>query len=256
MHEASWSQRRTSPAMDPVPTSWFCQCIALLPGPFQPQSWVEAMARRMPDFEVNQNTFRVADHVTWGTLSSREGWTLHLLLDATGIPEHLRRAIPPHPLIDEARTAASVFVVEAPRRQLTPLEPVATMCRMAWTFLDVGATGITFPMGLRTWTREQMLKLDPSRLAPGDVPYFVAVEAGAGQWRSAGMGQLGLPEVGCAVATEEDEEAADTQIMSMMSYLVEREGPLPVGDTVELEHRLWKVSPESDEDLQLFQRLR
>jgi hypothetical protein len=57
------------------------------------------------------------------------------------------------------------------------------------------------------------------------------------------MRQFGLPDLACVAAnTPEDFEAADVLFNSLPPYIIKRQQPLPLGDTLDLEHRKWKVT--------------
>jgi hypothetical protein len=203
-------------------------------------------------------------------------WKWHLLIDMTGLPKNVRE------IVDQARTeevttqaiqehcmSAMVFLVGAPEGA-GPMEQMQALCRIAWTLLKVGASVLVWPGGRSAWHRDRLIDIDPSSITAEHAHLFVSFDvAGPADdrlWvRTFGMHQFGLPDLACIAAnTPEDFEAADVLLNSMPPYIIKRQQPLPLGDTLDLEHRKWKVTEsgcseilclKSDFGIQVFTRI-
>ena len=75
------------------------------------------------------------------------------------------------------------------------------------------------------------------------VSFDLAGPADDRQWvRTFGMKQFGLPDLACIAAnTPGDFDAVDVLFNSLPPYVIQRQQPLPLGDTLDLGHRKWKV---------------
>ena len=140
-----------------------------------------------------------------------------------------------------------VFLVAAPTDS-GPIERMRALCEIAWAFLEVGASVLAWPSGRSAWHRDRLVDIAPSSISAEHAHLFVSFDV-AGHaddrlWvRTFGMRQFGLPDLACtATNTPEDFESADVLFNSLPPYIIKRQQPLPLGDTLDLEHRKWKVT--------------
>lgn len=127
------------------------------------------------------------------------------------------------------------------------------LCAAAWALVSVGADAIIFPSA-RTVLRRKLLQVQRLELDEDNVEWFIQARQAGESWsgldwfRTFGMDMFGLPDLVCTMPAtagepdKEQQEGIDVFFGSMIPYMVLGVGkPLPIANTIELEHRLWKV---------------
>jgi hypothetical protein len=242
----------------PIPETALLHCVALLP------ERVNVLQRAQKSLEANYPG--ITNDMDWTTLSTprkstfgplRHGpWQWHVLIDSGGLPADIAAIVSQCHMSHEARhevenlrISVMIFLQVAPANA-NHVERMKHLCQVAWACLDGGATVVAWPSGRVAWHRDKLLSLSPSELSANDIDLFVSYGIACSldeqqlALRTWGMGQFGLPDLVCISSKEEEDlEAADVLMMSMKTYLLDRGGPLPVGDTIELEDCLWQVVP-------------
>ncbi len=156
---------------------------------------------------------------------------------------------------------ARIFLTQGPpQREL--LAAMEHLCAVAWAFLGVGATAILFPTARAMQPRERLLSIVPTKLTWEDLPVFFSFGKGGNslsgrEWaRTWGMAFFGLPDLVCSVSASPEErgeevEGARMLFATMIPYLItEMKKALPMGDTIDVEHRCWQVvEPETFDPL-------
>jgi hypothetical protein len=232
-------------------------------------SFLASFNSRLPHASQSQkNWTAIADprRCAYGPLES-EGWKWQVVIDMDGLPANAVEILEQCQMSADARSAIRdhqigvfVFLVEAPP-EVVPTKRMEGLCQAAWAWLDAGASALAWPEGRACWNREELASLDPVGVTSQDVDYFTtygvvgpAPKHGQFWLRTWGMGQFELPDLVCLSSDSDDDgQAADVLLMSMKAYLLERGAPLPIGDTITLEHRAWEVcTPETSLQLDGF----
>jgi hypothetical protein len=247
-----------------VPDNSLLHCIVLLPAwKDYIQPLLKRLPIRLPGIDTTQKNWTAVTTprpCLYGPYSWNE-WKWHLLIGMTALPEDIRQ------IVDLARTEeittqairehkmyVMVFLVGAPDG-IEPMEQMRALCQIAWTLLDVGASVVVWPAGRSAWHCNRLIDIAPSSLSAQHahlfVSYDVAGHADDRLWvRTFGMSQFALPDMACIVAnTSENLEAVDVLFNSMPFHIIQRQEPLPLGDTLEIEHKKWKVIESGISDI-------
>ena len=266
-------------SLNPIPENALLHCIALFPEqkdyvrPFLAK--LSALLPEIDSAQENWTALAAPRPTLFGPLIWKH-WKWHLLIDMTGLPQNIRE------IVDQARTeevtttaignhrmSAMLFLVAAPENA-GPMERMQALCQIAWTLLKVGASVLVWPGGRSAWHRDRLIDIDPLSISAEHAHLFVSFDvAGPAEdrlWvRTFGMRQFGLPDLACIAANNsEDFQAADVLFNSLPPFIIKRQEALPLGDTLDLEHRKWKVTEsgcsqipclKSDFGIQVFTRI-
>ena len=216
-----------------------------LPGAtFDPSRWVERSEPRQ---------------VAYGPIE-HEGYELHVLLDREGMPPAVGQALSRAHLPEAGHAAAQAheaavlaFLVKAPP-SAGPVERVRALARLAFAFLDEGASLLAFPDGRIAHVPAELAGVDPGKLTADDLGLLCShgfgshPDARGRAWaRTFGLHQVGLPELACQVTVEgaaadpDSAQAADALLANLPRYLLELGRPLEVGETADVGKRRWRV---------------
>ena len=248
---------------------------AHLPGIDTQQSNWKAI---LPETDTSQENWEAATKprpcmfgpLEWGS------WKWHLVADILGLPMEIRQVVDlartdeiAAQAIREHKMSVMVFLMAAPK-EAGVLDRMQALCKVAWALVDAGADVLIWPVGRSAIHRKWLEPVGPSAISADQAHLFVSCDfAGAiGDrfWlRTYGMSQFQLPDLACIAAnTPEEVEAANVLLNSFPRYLIQRQQPIPVGDTVECEKWFWKVTESgtfdipalrSDFGVQVFTRL-
>lgn len=256
---------------NPIPAQALMHCVALFEKPENCTSeFLEAMQRRTPGIDVSQSTWASQSEprpMAYGPMEW-DGWQWQIVLDLHGLIPQVRQTLAESARSDDVagivRThamCALVFLVDAPPNS-QPLDHIRALCRVAWSYLDAGATAIGFPEGRTVWTRHQLAGVEPEQIYGSHSSIFISSHfAGPAlssrRWvRTFGMHQFGLADIACAVAAEggigqDDLKVADKLMTMVPPYLIELGENIADGDTIEVDDSLWRVSAPQSNDLSL-----
>lgn len=243
--------------MNPIPTSFLLNCIALFPEQADyVQPFLARLAVRLPGIvTTNKNWSAVSSPrpCLFGPLYCK-GWTWQVVIDIQGLTADMRK------IIDVARSeemttvairdhamSAMSFLINAPEGA-TSMNKMRALCQVGWAFLDVGATAMCWPVGLSVWHRSRLIGIDPGELGAEDLHIFVSYDIAQLEndqyWlRTWGMDQFGFPDLACtASASSAEFDAANALLSSLPVLIVRRQNAIPLGDTVESAGRIWQVT--------------
>ena len=196
-----------------------------------------------------------------------EGWSYRLLFDPQGVPPSVMPAVSAgqpsdecQEALDEHRACCLIFLLKAPRES-KPFERFQSLCRVAWAWVDAGASLFSFPEAQTHLPRRLLLGMEPENLTADHSYLFLSnglvnIEEKGGErklWlRTWGMGQFGLPDLAASLPSRVGEEDRLEKDLSSLRLLFEtlppamirEQGILPVGGTVELGDRTWTAVGE------------
>lgn len=258
----------------PIPAGAILHCVVLLPeAELRLAQFLAALPQRLatPDLEPTPQlgpwtALEQPRPCSWSDLESQD-WCFRIVFDPQGIPPGLRQTVAsrhPNPECSEAMedhcACALIFLLKAPA-QCSPWERFRALCRVAWGWVDAGATVISLPEAQVMLPRRLLLGTEPEQLTPDHGYLFLSnglaeVEEKKGErklWlRTWGLGQFGLPDLAAGLPSRQGEEAHLEEELSSLRLLFEtlppamirEQGVLPVGGTVQVGSRTWTAVGE------------
>ncbi len=251
--------------MNPVPTRSIVHCIVLMP--YEPSSvdpFLESAKRRLPGLVAPANWTAVGGERTWmyGDLETDQ-WKWRIILETQGMPEPVAEALDSCFISEETaaaiaahKTSVMVFLTDSPQDS-GALLPMQRQYCMVSALIEAGAHIAAWPEGRCVWRAEEIAGLEPGALSAHDAGWFVSTSidypkhADFDWFRTHGMGQFAMPTVLTPITRDSEHrrdelKCADRTFRAVMSYLVERGSPLPIGNTLDAGGGSWIVADPQD----------
>lgn len=203
---------------------------------------------------------------SWTDFSVGE-WRFRLVFDPQGLPPSLvstvtagRSGSECDEAIEEHKACCLVFLLTSPS-EATPWNRFVALCKVAWGWVDAGASLLSLPEARLLLPRRVLLGIEPDDLSPEHGYLFVSnglveIEEKKGErtlWlRTWGLGQFSLPDLAVGLPSREGEEAgleADLASLRLLfetlpPAMIREHGILPVGGTIEVGSRTWTAIGE------------
>lgn len=253
----------------PVPANAALHAVALLPdGEHRLSQYLASLPSRTPGLNCGPWTALERPRpCTWADLEG-EGWTFRLVFDPQGVaPGQALEAVsmgnPSEECqldLEEHRAACLIFLTQFPTDS-SPWSRFLALCRVAWGWVDAGASLLALPEAQLLLPRRLLLATEPEQLTP-DMGYLFLTNGLAEMekktdesklWlRTWGMGQFNLPDLAASLPSRPGEEERLERDLESLRLLFEtlppamiREGGvLPVGGTVQVGERTWTAVGE------------
>ncbi|MBS2036681.1 hypothetical protein JST97_16950 [bacterium] len=253
----------------PVPANAALHAVSLLPdGEHRLSQYLAALPARTTGLTCSSWTALERPRpCTWADLEG-EGWSFRLVFDPQGVApgDALEAVSAGNPSeecrldLEEHRAACLIFLTQFPADS-TPWSRFLALCRVAWGWVDAGASLLALPEARLLLPRRLLLATEPEHLTP-DMGYLFLTNGLAEMekkgeesklWlRTWGMGQFNLPDLAASLPSRAGEEERLERELESLRLLFEtlppamiREGGvLPVGGTVQVGERTWTAVGE------------
>ncbi|MFN8607780.1 MAG: hypothetical protein U0931_09620 [Vulcanimicrobiota bacterium] len=253
----------------PVPTNAALHAVSLLPdGEHRLSQYLAALPARTPGLNCGPWTALERPRpCTWADLEG-DGWSFRLVFDPQGVApgEALEAVSAGNPSeeckldLEEHQAACLIFLTRFPADS-TPWSRFLALCRVAWGWVDAGASLLALPEARLLLPRRVLLATEPEQLSP-DLSYLFLTNGLAEMEKKAdesklwlrtwGMGQFNLPDLAASLpsrAGEEERLERDLESLRLLfetlpPAMIRESGVLPVGGTVQVGERTWTAVGE------------
>lgn len=253
----------------PVPANAALHAVVLLPdGEHRLSQYLAVLPSRTPGLICGPWTALERPRpCTWADLEG-EGWAFRLVFDPQGVApgEALEAVAAGNPSdeckmdLEEHQAACLIFLTKFPTES-SPWERFFALCRVAWGWVDAGASLLALPEARLLLPRRLLLATEPEQLTP-DLSYLflsnglAEVEEKTQErklWlRTWGMGQFNLPDLAASLPSRPgEEERLEAELESLRLLfetlppaMIREGGVLPVGGTVQVGERTWTAVGE------------
>lgn len=254
---------------NPIPSGAMLHAVVLLPeAEHRLGQFLQALPVRLgPSFlEVGPWTaIEQPRPCSWADLKGN-GWSFRLVFDPQGVPPSLmpQVAVPTADTdcaesLQDHHACCLIFLQEAP--PCTPWQRFLMLARVAWAWVDAGALLLSLPEARVLLPRRLLLASEPEDLTAQHGYLFLSnglaeIEEKKDErhlWlRTWGLGQFQLPDLACKLPSRKGEEAWLEEQMASLRLLfetlpaamIEQQGILPVGGTVQIGERTWTAVGE------------
>jgi len=252
----------------PIPAEAMVHVVVLLPEPEQRLAqFLQSLQERWGDLRAEEwQVLEQPRACSWCDFQDGE-WRFRLVFDPEGVPPSLRPTVAAGKhthesleALEEHRACCLLFLLSAP--PVTPWERFLGMLRLAWAWVDAGATVLAFPEAELMVPRRILLGVEPGQLAPEQAYLFLSngladsSEKGGERklWlRTWGLGQFALPDLAAELPSipgqeqhlEGELESLRLLFETLPPAMIREHGILPVGGTVQLGSRTWTAVGES-----------
>ena len=252
----------------PIPSEAMMHIVVLLPEPEQRLAqFMQALQERWGSLQAGEwQALEQPRPCSWCDFHDGS-WRFRLVFDPEGVPPTLRPAVSAgkhthesNEALEEHRACCMLFLLDSP--STSAWERFLGMCRLAWAWVDAGASVLAFPEAQLMIPRRILLGVEPEQLAPEQAYLFLSnglaehsEKSGERKlWlRTWGLGQFALPDLAAEIPSvpgqesqlEGELESLRLLFETLPPAMIREHGVLPVGGTVQIGSRTWTAVGES-----------